>query len=91
MPETVEARAGFDVRQFVDVAGLGAPVAVNFVWVGGGGDGGIVSSTAKEEDEVRRTSLWSAPCGIATPATTSGSTVAEGIEDMGEGWRVDLR
>lgn len=74
----------------MDVAGLGAPVAVNFVRVGGGG-GGMVTSTATTEDGVKRTSLWSAPCGIATPVATAASTVAVGFQEVGYPWRVDLR
>lgn len=69
---------GFDVRQFVEVVGLGAPVAVNFVWVRREGDGGGGTGTG----DVRRTSLASAPCGIAT---------AEAGWLGGGGWREELR
>jgi hypothetical protein len=30
VPETVDARAGFDVTQFMSVAGLSPPVAMNY-------------------------------------------------------------
>ena len=61
LSETVEARSGFDIRQFVDVARLESPIAVNFVWVGDGdvnATGTVVVAS--------RTSLASAPCGIST-------------------------
>ena len=61
LPDTVQARSGFDIRQFVEVAGLGSPVAMNFVWVGNGD----VKST-ESDTVVSRTSLVSAPCGIET-------------------------
>ncbi|PWY89072.1 citrate synthase [Aspergillus heteromorphus CBS 117.55] len=54
-PPTAEARAGFDTRQFVEVARLGGPVAGNWFYVvndqvgsGGGGGGGFMGGMGVE-------------------------------------------
>ncbi|KAB8232021.1 MFS transporter [Aspergillus alliaceus] len=44
-PPTIEARGGFDTRQFVDVTGLGAPVAGNYFFVEY--DGPVIKPTVR--------------------------------------------
>ncbi|KAE8384367.1 citrate synthase [Aspergillus alliaceus] len=64
-PPTIEARGGFDTRQFVDVTGLGAPVAGNYFFVEY--DGPVIKPTVT----ARPTTTWlrSAPCEGVTPTS----------------------
>lgn len=66
-PMTVAARKGFDVAQFVRVAGLGVPVAVNWFWGGDKDGGGEVSSVT--------TSLRVAPCETQSIVAGAGTGV----------------
>ncbi|KAI9935052.1 hypothetical protein ASPWEDRAFT_175772 [Aspergillus wentii DTO 134E9] len=58
-PTTPEGRGGFNVRQFMDVAGLNGPVAANYFFVIN--QGGVTASVT-----ATTTSIRSAPCGRAT-------------------------
>ncbi|KAL4885182.1 phosphatidylethanolamine-binding protein [Aspergillus karnatakaensis] len=70
-PKTFEARAGFDLRQFVAVSGLGYPVAGNY-FVGKNDETVTGTSTSTSTDTTSRPSLttttWvrSAPCSQPT-------------------------
>jgi hypothetical protein len=78
-PKTVEARAGFDIRQFTDVAGLQFPVAGNYFYVD---NSEPVTSTAHPRTSPVTTWLRSAPCGHPKTATPLPSTAAEAREHV---------
>ncbi|RHZ63776.1 YbhB/YbcL family Raf kinase inhibitor-like protein [Aspergillus thermomutatus] len=66
-PKTREGRGGFDVKQFVEVAGLKAPVAGNFFYV----DNDAAPTTTTSGGLVPTTTWFrSAPCRTEEPKST---------------------
>ncbi|KAL4900771.1 phosphatidylethanolamine-binding protein [Aspergillus multicolor] len=77
-PKTMEARAGFDLRQFVEVTGLQRPVAGNYFFVNNNEPGTVTSSTPTPTP----TTTWirTAPCSQPVIATaTSTAEVREHV------------
>ncbi|GAB1214294.1 hypothetical protein ATERTT37_003456 [Aspergillus terreus] len=73
-PPTADARAGFDVRQFMQAAKLEAPVAGNYFFVEY--DGPLPTHTAPVATPTT-TSLRSAPCqGFTSTTTRTGAGTA---------------
>jgi hypothetical protein len=64
-PPTREGRGGFDIKQFVEVAGLRAPVAGNFFYV----DNDAATTTTTASGGLVPTTTWfrSAPCRTEEP------------------------
>ncbi|GFF42292.1 quinidine resistance protein 1 [Aspergillus udagawae] len=69
-PKTREGRGGFDIKQFVEIAGLRAPVAGNFFYV----DNDAATTTAALGGLVPTTTWFrSAPCRSEEPKSTGFS------------------
>ncbi|KAH1274069.1 hypothetical protein KXW98_005621 [Aspergillus fumigatus] len=79
-PPTREGRGGFDIKQFVEVAGLRPPVAGNFFYV----DNDAATTTTTASGGLVPTTTWfiSAPCRTAEPKST-------GFSPMGGTYEVD--
>ncbi|KAL2868055.1 putative citrate synthase [Aspergillus lucknowensis] len=69
-PATVKARAGFDTRQFIEVAGLRPPVAGNYFFVN---NNEAMTSTTQTHTSPTTTWLRSAPCTQPGTATRTPS------------------
>ena len=85
-PPTLQARVGFDVRQFVDVAGLDAPVAATYFFVernepvsGTATVTATATGTRSPSPLTSPTTTWlrPVPCETATSARSLGGLTAD--------------
>ncbi|GFN21317.1 putative MFS efflux transporter [Aspergillus tubingensis] len=82
-PPTAEARAGFDMKLFVDAAGLGTPVAGNWFYVrnevdlptGSGSEGGVAMSTSMSTATTTTTSMRWVECDLSSSSSSIGTSV----------------
>ncbi|KAL4958351.1 phosphatidylethanolamine-binding protein [Aspergillus filifer] len=74
-PKTMEARAGFDLRQFVAVTGLRHPVAGNYFFVINDEDKDVTRTSTTPRASPTTTWVRSAHC--SQPATATATTAAD--------------
>ncbi|EAW14391.1 YbhB/YbcL family Raf kinase inhibitor-like protein [Aspergillus clavatus NRRL 1] len=84
-PQTMEARAGFDIRQFVHAAGLRPPVAGNFFFVDNDESTTRTMTTTPPGREMSTTTwLTSAPCRTddVEPTPSAYTEQYDGVENQ---------